>query len=110
MRVGRFYCELTIGSSIGHLLLWYLIIICTLGLGSFLYPYALAKFVINKTWIMEGDKPVGRLRCDLDIPSQIGHVLLWILLSIVTLGLAALIFLYRVGCIVANDTVIEPVR
>jgi uncharacterized membrane protein YjgN (DUF898 family) len=109
MRIGRFYCELTIGSSIGHLILWYLIIIVTFGLGAFLYPYALAKYVINKTWIMEGDRPVGHLRCDLDIVSQIGHAFLWIILSIITFGLAALIFLYRVGCVVANETYVDPV-
>ncbi len=109
MRVGRFYCELTIGSSIGHMLLWYVIIILTFGLGGFIYPYALAKFVINKTWIMEGDRPVARLRCDLNVASQVSHVFIWIILCILTLGLAGLIFLYRVGRIVANETVVEPV-
>ena len=104
MTVGKFEVDLDIASSIGHVIVWYLLMIVTIGLGVFVYPYALAKFILNKTYIVEDGKRVKKLQVDLDLASQIGHVVIWIILSIVTFGLAYFIFLYQIGKFVLNKT------
>lgn len=105
---GRLSTELTMVQCIGHAILWFVIIICTFGTGAMFYPYALARFVINRTVITQSGRPVARLVCEVDFFSQLGHLVIWLLLSIVTFGLAYLVFLYGVGRHIANNTRMEP--
>jgi len=104
MKFGKFEVDLDIPSSIGHVILWYFLMIITLGLAAFLYPYALSKFVLNRTYIVTDGKRIKRLKVELDLASQIGHVVIWVLLTIVTLGLAYFIFLYQIGKFILNKT------
>ena len=93
---------------VGHLVLWLLLIVVTLGIGAFFYGYSLLKLVLNHTEVTDRrGNVVGTLRCDYSVTSSIGHVLLWILLSIVTLGVAFIFYLYRVNRVVLDQTEIE---
>lgn len=49
--IGHLNCKFGIASSIGHAILWGILIICTLGLASFFYVYRVVKVVLNETYI-----------------------------------------------------------
>ena len=104
----RFECRIGFWDMVGHIVLWVLLIICTLGIAAFFFGYSLQKMIINHTEIVShSGQPVGRLRCDFDVASSIGHVILWILFTILTLGIAFIFYIYRVNRVVMNETVIE---
>ena len=50
-----------------------------------------------------------KLHCNLDLGAVIGHTVIWILLIIVTLGLAGPFYLYFVLRKVVNSTTVEEV-
>ena len=93
---------------VGHLVLWLVLIVVTLGIGAFFFGYSLQKMVINHTEVLtRAGEPVGRLKCEYSVASSIGHVLLWILLTVVTLGIAFIFYMYRVSRVVMDETTIE---
>ena len=93
---------------VGHLVLWLLLIVITLGVGVFFFTYSLQKLVINHTEVLTRQgEPVGRLRCDYSVTSSIGHVILWILLSVITFGIAFIFYVYRVNRVVMEATLVE---
>ncbi len=49
----------------------------------------------------------ARLRCNFDLISSIGHVIIWGILILITFGIAGFFYLYRVVRVVLSDTVIE---
>lgn len=106
----RIEVDLSIIDCIVHALIWILLIIVTLGIGAYFYPYALGKFVINKTSLIEADGRRRRFRCDLDLFAQAGHVVLWLILTVVTLGLAGVIYMYRVRRYILEATTLEPIK
>jgi uncharacterized membrane protein YjgN (DUF898 family) len=91
----RFDADINTVDILGHGILWILIILITAGLGAFFYPYSFAKFILNRSSLsIEGTE--HRVRCDLDLVGQIGHVVLWFVLTILTLGLAYPFYFYKV--------------
>jgi hypothetical protein len=108
MTYGRFEVDLTVLGCIGHAILWALLTLVTLGIAAFFYPYALAKFVINRTYVVEGGRRTARLYTDLGVFSEFVHALLWLLLSLVTFGVAYFVYLYRVGVFVMRQTELQP--
>lgn len=90
---------------LGHLLLWLVTIIITLGIGLFFYPYSFAKFVLNRTEV-EIDGQVRKLKCEMDIARQIGHIILWVIITIFTLGIGFIFYLYKVWNHALSKTVI----
>ncbi len=90
-----FKCDIRALDILGHGLLWIVIIILTLGLGLFFFPYSFSKFILNRTTLEVGGVTRG-VRCELDAASQLGHIVLWVLLTIVTLGLAYPFYVYKV--------------
>lgn len=105
---GTVECDASLPECVGHALLWLILCIITFGLGVFVYPYALARFVVNRCWLVENGHRVGRFECDLHLGGQIGHFLLWIVLAVLTFGLAYFIYLYRIGVLVARRTRVVP--
>lgn len=105
---GRVEAQVTFGDILGHGILWILISVITLGIGAFFYPYSFSKFIINRTFIWDGEGKRSRLRCDLDAGSQLGHILVWILLTVITVGLAFPFYLYKVWHLALNHTSILP--
>ncbi len=60
-KIGKLHCDLSLSSAIGHGLLWLLIIIITLGIGSFFYLYKEEAFVISHTKIVIFESPQSPL-------------------------------------------------
>ena len=57
-KLAKFKCDLNVVHQIWHALIWYLLVILTLGLALPFYIYYLVKFVLNKTELipLEGDE------------------------------------------------------
>ncbi|MET3928049.1 DUF6693 family protein [Devosia sp. 2618] len=107
-RAVRFKADFGIGDTIGAIVIWIVLSIVTLGLALFVFPYYLNKDVLNKTRVLDaGGREIGRLNCRFNLASSIGHVIIWIILILVTLGLASFFYLYRVLRVVINETEIE---
>lgn len=89
--------ELGTFDVLGHLIIWLLLTIVTLGLAMFVFPYYMQRFIISKTYAYDGDgKKIGRLVCTIDLASMIGNIILWFIISILTLGIGYLVFLYKI--------------
>jgi hypothetical protein len=100
--------ESGVAESIGHVILWIILIVITAGIAVFFFPYAFAGHIINKVYLLDANgKRIGKLRCELSFMGQIGHAAIWLLLSIVTFGLAYFVYLYRVWVIALERTTVE---
>lgn len=100
-------CDFSVGEAIGQLIIWILLSIVTLGLALFVLPYYFVRAPINRTSLVDGQgRIVGRLRADIGFGAILGHALIWLLLTIVTLGLAYLIYWPAVIKRVLNAVVI----
>jgi uncharacterized membrane protein YjgN (DUF898 family) len=104
-RATRLKCSFSTTEAIGNAILWIVLIIVTLGLALVVFPYALNRSVLNKTEVVDASgKVLGRLNCDFGIGSSIGHAIIWAILIIITLGLASVLYAYRVLRVVLNET------
>jgi hypothetical protein len=101
----RFKCDFGVTETIGQVLIWILLTIVTLGLALIVFPYYFNKVVLNRTEVIDaGGRAIGKLDCQFNLASSIGHVIIWVLLIIVTLGIAAFFYAYRVLRVLLNDT------
>ncbi|MEY8118439.1 DUF6693 family protein [Falsihalocynthiibacter sp. BN13B15] len=104
----RFRCDFSVGDAIGNVIIWFVLIVITLGLAAFVFPYYLLKAVINRTTVLAQDgTEIGKLSCDISLGTAVGNAIIWVFLSIITLGLAYLVYIYRVYRVVLNETKIE---
>lgn len=88
-----FKCEFSVAEAIGQLIIWILLSIVTLGLALFVLPYYFLKAPINRTYLTDRDGiKIGKLSVEVNFADILGHALVWLLLTIVTLGLAYLIY------------------
>ncbi|OXR49798.1 hypothetical protein PuT2_08185 [Pusillimonas sp. T2] len=89
--------ELGAFDVLGHLIIWLLLTFVTFGLALFVFPYYMQRFIISKTYAFDGEgRKVGRLVCTIDLASIIGNIILWAIISILTLGIGYLVFLYKI--------------
>ncbi|MFW8564878.1 DUF6693 family protein [Orrella sp. 11846] len=94
----QFKSELGVLEVIGHLIIWLLLSIVTFGLAMFVFPYYMQRYTIGRTFAFNAQgQRVGQLICTIDLASIIGNVLLWVLISLVTLGLGYFVFLYKIS-------------
>ncbi len=101
----RLNCTYSLTEAIGFLLIWLLISIITLGLGSFFAIYYFYKNIINRTYIHNrANVEIGRLNCDLNIGEMIGHIVIWMLITIVTLGIGLIFYAFRTFRMCLNRT------
>ena len=102
-------CEFGIGDSIGHVIIWVLLTLITFGLALLVFPYYFIKAIVNKTSVLadDGISVVGKLKCDINLGAAIGNAFIWLILIVITLGLAYFVYLYRVMRIVLSETTIE---
>lgn len=100
---GRIEAQVSFGEILGHGLLWIVLIVISLGIGLFFFPYSFSKFILNRTYIVIGGQRM-KLQCDLDIASQLGHIIGWFFLTIITLGLAYPFYLYKTWNFALNKT------
>lgn len=47
--IGRLNCTFNVGHSIGHVIVWGILILITFGLASFVYVYRVLRVVLNET-------------------------------------------------------------
>lgn len=107
-RIGRLKCSFSTVEAIGSVILWIVLTIVTIGIALLIFPYYLNKAVLNKTEILDASgQAIGRLNCTFNIGHSIGHLIVWLALIIVTLGLAGFLYVYRVMRVVINETRIE---
>lgn len=103
--------ELPFIDIFAHLIIWLLLFVVTLGLAVFVFPYYMQKLVLNQTYAYDANNlKVGRLHCTIDLASIIGNVIIWTILSILTLGLAYFVFLYKISAHCSNHTRIVPLE
>ncbi|MGR3815912.1 MAG: DUF6693 family protein [Cognatishimia activa] len=89
----KFVCEFSVGEAIGQLVIWVLLSIVTLGLALFVLPYYFVRAPLNRTYVVDADgAKIGKLSSEVAFVDILGHALVWLLLTIVTLGLAYLIY------------------
>lgn len=105
MNIGRCRTQLSIFQVIGHVVIWLIIAACTLGIGALFWPYAAAKLILESIVISdEAGNPSASLRCDLSIGEQIGHIVLWWIIIVLTGGLAGFCYLFGVAHFAINRT------
>jgi len=104
--------ELTVIEIILHAILWLIIGIITLGVGLMIYPYSVFKLVFNKAYLVDSvsSENIGKLKCELDIYSQIGHAVLWYIIGIITIGWGFLIYFYHVIKLALDRITIEDLQ
>nr|WP_218927967.1 DUF6693 family protein [Halomonas zhaodongensis] len=90
------------------MLIWLVLTVITLGIALFFFPYSFARFVINRTSVVDNTTGVERkMVCDINIFSNVGHILLWMIITILTLGLGYLFYVYRVWNYALNNSRIQ---
>ncbi|SDQ71902.1 hypothetical protein SAMN05443245_2481 [Paraburkholderia fungorum] len=97
--------DLSVGDIIGHAVIWILLSIVTFGLALFVFPYYMARFIISRTLVMDASGArIGRLECTIDLASIIGNIIIWAIISVLTLGLGYLVFMYKIYAHCLNHT------
>lgn len=90
---------------IGHLIVWVILSLITFGIALFFFPYSFSRFIINRTHIQDRVNGVERrLFCDIHMFGNIGHIILWAIISILTLGIGYVFYFYRVWNYALNNT------
>ena len=92
---------------LGHLILWFIIILITFGIGAFFFPYSFSKFIIDRSELIDDQGVARKMACNTDLFGNIGHVILWIIISIVTFGFGYAFYLYKIWNYSLNNTTIE---
>lgn len=92
---------------LGHLILWFILILITFGIAAFFFPYSFSKFILNRSQVVDENGHVRQMVCNTDIFGNIGHVILWIIISILTLGLGYAFYFYKVWNYSLNNTSCE---
>lgn len=102
---GRIKVGFTMTDVLGHIIIWIIVSLVTFGIGLFFWPYSAAKLIINDVIIYDNsDKKVGKLQCNLSAGQQVGHIILWLLISLITFGLAFPFYLFGVFRTAINQT------
>ena len=93
----RFQCDFGMTEAIGSFIIWLLITIATFGLASLVAPYYVLSSIINKTWIVDANgQRLSQLNVNFTFAEIVGHAVIWLILVIVTLGLALIVYYYMV--------------
>lgn len=96
---------------IGHVVIWVLLTLVTLGLALFVFPYYMQKYIISRTYAYDAQGArVGRLVCTIDLASMIGNIILWAIISILTLGIGYIVFNYKISAHCLSHTKIIGVN
>lgn len=105
MRQLQLKSDLTVGDIIGHGIIWICLAFITFGLALFVFPYYMQRFIISRTSVLDdAGRRVGRLVCTIDLASIIGNIIIWAIISVLTLGIGYFIFLYKINAHCMNHT------
>ena len=103
----QFQVNWSMADIFGYGLLWLLLILITFGLASFFAPYAWAAKILNGCEVHDrSGNRLGTLLVDINIADQLVHILLWIFLTIITLGIAGIFYFFGVARTILNNTYI----
>ena len=88
-------------------LVWLAVSVCTLGLGWIIVSGHFFKLIINNTILIDAEgRQVGHLVCDYDVEDDIGRIVRWVLLSIVTIGIGLLFYSFRAAKLSLSATTV----
>jgi energy-converting hydrogenase Eha subunit E len=88
--------ELDLGRIWPSFLVWLVVTGCTLGLGWLVVSGHFFRAIINSTRIVGPNGEVlGRLSCDYDAERRMGPIVLWVAVSIATLGVGLLFYSFQ---------------
>lgn len=105
----RLEANISLGSIVVHVIVWALLTIFTLGIALFFYPYAFGRVLLNNAYILdETGVRVARLECKASLGGELGHVILWFFISLLTFGLGAFFYAFKAFTVVLNNTQIVP--
>jgi uncharacterized membrane protein YjgN (DUF898 family) len=99
--------DVAILDILGHLIIWLILSVITFGVALFFFPYSFSKFILNRTSVIDGSGIERKMVCDIDLFSDLGHVILWFVISIITLGIGYVFYFYRVWNYALNNTRVE---
>ncbi|GEN28349.1 hypothetical protein HVA01_19950 [Halovibrio variabilis] len=99
--------DLSILDIIVHLIIWVVLSFITFGIALFFFPYSFSRFVINRTSVVDATGIERKMVCDINLFSNIGHIILWMLISLVTFGLGYIFYFYRVWNYALNNSRVE---
>ncbi|MEQ9246189.1 MAG: DUF6693 family protein, partial [Nitratireductor sp.] len=89
----------------GYIIIWAVVSVVTLGIGAFFAIYYFYKSIINKTYLINREgHAIARLECELNLAEIIGHVILWIVLTVITFGIGLLFYMFRTLRLCMNKT------
>ena len=98
LSIGRLRSDLSAFEILGHVAIWLVIIILTVGIGAVFFPYATAKVIIGSiTVVDEFGRATARLRCNLRLGEVVGHGILSAFAIFFTGGIAAPFYLFALG-------------
>lgn len=103
----RMKADIGVISILLHLILWFVLTIVTLGIAMFFFPYSFSKFIINRSSLIDEDGKERELKCHTDLFGNIGHIIIWVIISILTLGLGYIFYCYKVWNYSLNNTTIH---
>ncbi|MCJ2376052.1 hypothetical protein LNL84_04315 [Vibrio sp. ZSDZ34] len=96
--------DVAILDILGHLIIWLILSVITFGVALFFFPYSFSKFILNRTSVIDSSGIERKMVCDIDLFSDLGHVILWFVISILTLGIGYIFYFYRVWNYALNNT------
>lgn len=105
---GRLRSELDLGEVWPSFLVWLVVSVCTLGLGWIVVSGHFFRLILNTTVITDAEgRRLGRLHCDYDMDGRLAQVVLWVAVSIVTLGVGLLFYSFRAAQRAIDATTVE---
>ena len=108
---GKIHLDLSMWDVLGHFVIWLILSVITLGIGLMFWPYAAAKLVIDHMEVHNASGArLGYLECKTSFGRQIGHIALWTLLVVCTLGLAYPFYLFGVARVALANTIRIHIR
>lgn len=103
----RLQANIGIFDILVHLFIWLLLVVITFGIALLFFPYSFSKFIINRTYMIDAAGNEHDMECNIDMFSNIGHMVLWFFISVFTLGIGYIFYFYRVWNYALNNTVIK---
>jgi hypothetical protein len=104
----RLRSELDLRQVWPSFLVWLAVSVCTLGLGWIVVSGHFFRLILNTTTIVDNNgRRLGRLRCDYDVETGMGRIVLWVAVSVATLGIGLLFYSFHAARRAIDATTVE---
>ncbi|WP_394203781.1 DUF6693 family protein [Marinagarivorans algicola] len=90
-----------------HIVIWFILVIITFGIAAFFFPYSFSKFILDCSELIDEQGQSRKIVCNTDMFGNIGHVIIWIIITIITFGIGYAFYFYKVWNYSLNNTTIE---